>query len=139
MAEIRRFVNAGYSTCPICDRHWLVTPADDCCLPACGCFGDDASATNPARPCEKCDLDHMAKCQMSAPAAGAVPRAESDDPDVILDRLREMVTDRTEALIVIELLLNTADKLVRDFGDDDEIKTLCVYLDSLLAIVDEMD
>jgi hypothetical protein len=57
MAEM----NAGESTCPICNRHWLVTPNDDCLLPACGCFGGDTSAANPARPCEACGLKHMAK------------------------------------------------------------------------------
>lgn len=50
--------SAGFSTCPVCTRTWEVTPHDDCMMPACGCFGTDASAANPARPCEGCGLRH---------------------------------------------------------------------------------
>lgn len=55
-------INAGTSTCPICERVWLVTPRDDCMMPACGHFGTDSSAANPSRPCESCGLAHAWKC-----------------------------------------------------------------------------
>ena len=51
-------LNAGQSTCPICHKTWLVTPYADCMLPACGCYGDDTSASNPNRPCEACGMAH---------------------------------------------------------------------------------
>lgn len=54
--------DAGVSTCPVCGRRWLVTPADDCMLPACGFYGYDASAANPARPCFDCGLKHAWTC-----------------------------------------------------------------------------
>lgn len=50
------------STCPICKRHWTVTIADDCMLPACGHYGHDTSAANPDRPCESCGLHHAWNC-----------------------------------------------------------------------------
>lgn len=53
---------AGESTCPMCGRAWTVTPFADCFMPACGCYGDDASAANPNRPCESCGLSHAWKC-----------------------------------------------------------------------------
>lgn len=56
--------NAGISTCPICKRTWLVTPWADCMLPACGCYGDDASTGD--RPCESCGLGHASKCLADA-------------------------------------------------------------------------
>lgn len=55
--------NSGYSTCPICEKHWLVTPLRDCCLPACGCYGEDTSENNPARPCEHCGIYHAMNCE----------------------------------------------------------------------------
>lgn len=55
-------VNAGTSTCPCCHRFWVVTPADDCFLPACECYGQDITAANPARPCQKCGLAHTTIC-----------------------------------------------------------------------------
>lgn len=55
-------VNAGMSTCPLCQRRWLVTPAADCLLPACGCFGTDTTASNPHRPCHSCGLSHALAC-----------------------------------------------------------------------------
>lgn len=54
-------MNAGFSVCPVCSRHWLVTPADDCLLPACGCFGHDPSHGD--RPCEACGLAHALTCE----------------------------------------------------------------------------
>jgi hypothetical protein len=51
-------VHAGTSTCPICNRTWLVTPFDDCLLPDCGCYGFDTSPTNHTRPCEACGITH---------------------------------------------------------------------------------
>src|SRR5262249_43831460 len=55
-------VTAGESTCPVCKRHWVVTPSDDCLLPACGCFGSDTSPANPTRPCESCGMAHAFNC-----------------------------------------------------------------------------
>jgi len=52
--------NAGWSTCPLCEKHWLVTPREDCLVPACGCYGDDASQGD--RPCEPCGLNHAWSC-----------------------------------------------------------------------------
>jgi hypothetical protein len=54
--------DAGWSTCPICARTWLVTPVVDCMLPACGCYGHDTSRHNPIRPCEPCGLAHARAC-----------------------------------------------------------------------------
>lgn len=54
--------NAGASTCPLCKRHWLVKPEDDCFLPDCGCFGADASADNKDRPCQDCGIAHAVRC-----------------------------------------------------------------------------
>jgi len=54
--------DAGYSTCPICNRDWHVKLFDDCLLPACGCYGDDTSANNPNRPCESCGIRHAMNC-----------------------------------------------------------------------------
>lgn len=51
-------LNAGTSICPVCLRHWLVSPLDDCMLPTCGCFGKDVGASNGARPCERCGMWH---------------------------------------------------------------------------------
>ena len=56
-------MDAGTSTCPVCGRMWLVTPLDDCMLPACGCYGHDTSAANPARICEPCGLRHAFNCE----------------------------------------------------------------------------
>jgi hypothetical protein len=58
--------NAGESTCPMCMRVWLVTEADDCMMPACGCFGSDTSANNPHRPCHACGLAHVSNCERFA-------------------------------------------------------------------------
>lgn len=55
-------INAGTSTCPLCQEFWLVTPKRDCFLPACGCYGEDTSAANPDRPCEQCGLSHAFGC-----------------------------------------------------------------------------
>ena len=55
-------LNAGRSTCPICGKHWLVTPEQDCLMPYCGCYGLDHSEANPNRPCEPCGLIHIATC-----------------------------------------------------------------------------
>ncbi len=55
-------VNAGMSTCPICERAWLVTPLDDCLVPSCGHYGDDPGASNPDRPCHSCGLSHALEC-----------------------------------------------------------------------------
>lgn len=54
--------NVGPSTCPLCQMTWIVTPARDCMIPSCGCFGSDASAANPDRPCEPCGLAHALVC-----------------------------------------------------------------------------
>jgi hypothetical protein len=56
-------MSAGYSTCPICKRSWLVDIFDDCLLPSCGCYGEDTSADNPNRPCEDCGIRHALKCE----------------------------------------------------------------------------
>ena len=53
---------AGTSTCPGCGVTWTVTPARDCMLPACGCYGHDTGPSNPARPCEACGLGHAFTC-----------------------------------------------------------------------------
>ena len=55
-------IDGGYSTCPICNRYWLITMFDDCMLPACGCYGNDVSADNPDRPCHSCGLKHALSC-----------------------------------------------------------------------------
>jgi len=55
--------DAGQSTCPMCSRHWTVTMWDDCMVPACGCYGDEVSATNPTRPCESCGISHAWTCE----------------------------------------------------------------------------
>jgi hypothetical protein len=55
-------MNAGYAHCPVCDKVWLVTPHDDCMMPACGCFGRDTSFMNYWRVCENCGIDHAMKC-----------------------------------------------------------------------------
>lgn len=52
----------GYSTCPMCGLHWLVTPMHDVMLPVCGCFGDDVGPDNPNRPCFVCGLLHVSSC-----------------------------------------------------------------------------
>lgn len=52
-------VSLGHSTCPVCGKHWLVTPQQDCFLPGCGCFGHDVSANNPERPCHDCGWSHI--------------------------------------------------------------------------------
>lgn len=57
-------VDAGHSTCPMCGRHWLVTPDDDCMIPACGCYGTDTGAQNPDRPCQACGLLHAWNCEL---------------------------------------------------------------------------
>ena len=56
-------LNAGTSTCPICLKFWLVTPQNDCCMPACGCYGSDAGASNTERPCERCGTRHAFTCE----------------------------------------------------------------------------
>ena len=60
--------NAGMSKCPVCGKEWLVTPGNDCLLPACGCFGSDTSAANPNRICEPCGMHHFANCKKVAAA-----------------------------------------------------------------------
>ncbi len=55
-------LHAGASTCPLCRRFWLVTPQNDCCVPACGCFGRDTGPDNPARPCNGCGIQHALAC-----------------------------------------------------------------------------
>ena len=67
--------NKGMSTCPICRKTWLVTPREDCLLPACGCYGNDTEATNQSRPCENCGMAHAFSCRR--------PRAANDDAPVI--------------------------------------------------------
>jgi len=61
--RIRKLVDAGWSTCPRCDRHWKVTVWDDCLMPACGCYGKDASPDNPSRLCGTCGLLHALSCE----------------------------------------------------------------------------
>jgi hypothetical protein len=60
---------AGQSTCPICGKEWIVTPFDDCFLPACGCYGKDTGPGNPARPCESCGMAHALTCAKPKEAA----------------------------------------------------------------------
>ena len=55
--------HAGMSTCPDCGKHWLVTPRNDCMMPACGCYGFDATEANPTRPCETCGIRHAWTCE----------------------------------------------------------------------------
>jgi hypothetical protein len=64
--------HAGKSKCPLCGREWLVKPFDDCGLPSCGCYGHDISAANPARPCERCSINHSVNCEKS-PAYSPTP------------------------------------------------------------------
>lgn len=59
-----RYLDAGRSICPVCARSWTVTPLDDCLMPACGCYGHDASHRNPARPCHTCGLAHALGCEV---------------------------------------------------------------------------
>lgn len=70
-------LDAGASTCPICQREWTVTPWDDCLVPACGCYGDDTSAANPARPCEPCGMNHAWAC---VKLEGHEERAQTPNP-----------------------------------------------------------
>jgi hypothetical protein len=56
------YVTYGKSTCPLCKTHWPVTIFADCVLPACGCYGHDASAANPQRPCLQCGTEHARTC-----------------------------------------------------------------------------
>jgi len=66
-------MNAGMSKCPVCEREWLVTPFDDCMLPACGCFGTDTSSGNPNRICHNCGMAHARTCNIeSNPTPNAV-------------------------------------------------------------------
>lgn len=60
--EHRKMIDVGNSKCPICKREWLVTPVDDCLLPSCGCYGNDAGKNNPNRPCETCGMIHYNNC-----------------------------------------------------------------------------
>ena len=52
----------GWSTCPGCDRTWLVLAHDDVHLPSCGCYGDDWHDGNRHRPCSSCGMKHEAEC-----------------------------------------------------------------------------
>lgn len=57
--------NLGETTCPICSRTFLVTPRDDCMMPACGCYGPTCSAMDREkkdRLCEACGVAHAMKC-----------------------------------------------------------------------------
>lgn len=56
--------DAGWATCPECDRTWLVTAADDVWVPACGCYGIDWSEAERWRPCRRCGLKHEETCTM---------------------------------------------------------------------------
>lgn len=47
------------NTCPICEREHQVTPFDDVCIPACGCYDEPEDG---AWPCESCGLNHAIKC-----------------------------------------------------------------------------
>jgi len=67
-------LSAGYSECPICGKFWLVTPQNDCMMPACGCFGKDFSEANPARPCEDCGKKHMEMHRVEKAADEAIER-----------------------------------------------------------------
>lgn len=69
--------NAGWSTCPVCDKRWLVTPQMDCLIPACGCFGHDTSEKNNLRPCEPCGMAHAHDCPFM-PAARKEGEGMSD-------------------------------------------------------------
>lgn len=60
MSAFHPDLNAGLSQCPICGRRWVVTPADDCLVPACGHYGDDPLTGD--RPCEECGLAHALAC-----------------------------------------------------------------------------
>lgn len=60
-----RYIDAGESTCPMCGRIWTVTPRADCLMPACGCYGHDASHRNPARPCQSCGINHAFTCELA--------------------------------------------------------------------------
>lgn len=53
---------AGWSTCPICGKTWVVTLTEDCLIPACGCYGNDTRVDNHGRPCEPCGLAHVDSC-----------------------------------------------------------------------------
>lgn len=53
--------NAGWSTCPACQRTWVVTPWADCLLPACGCYGTETGHGN--RPCSPCGMEHARRCE----------------------------------------------------------------------------
>lgn len=75
--DVAMSLDAGRSTCPICEREWLVTPFDDCMVPACGCYGNDTSAANPARPCDTCGTRHAWSCSK---IEGHERRAEHPHP-----------------------------------------------------------
>ena len=60
--------NAGWSTCPICQLHWLITPRADCMVPACGCFNDlgELGCSTENSPCEPCGIRHAFACEKLA-------------------------------------------------------------------------
>jgi hypothetical protein len=45
--------------CPICQRVWVPSMFDDYCLPACGCYGEEATRDT---PCEPCGISHAWNC-----------------------------------------------------------------------------
>lgn len=52
-------MNLPEMECPICERVWTPTMFDDCCLPACGCFGTELDRNT---PCEPCGISHAWNC-----------------------------------------------------------------------------
>ena len=58
--------DAGESTCPICNKTWLVTMRNDCLVPSCGCYGFGTGPENPNRPCERCGMRHAMSCDKKA-------------------------------------------------------------------------
>jgi hypothetical protein len=64
-----RGAHAGRSRCPMCGLRWWVTPANDCLLPACGCYGNVTGPENPERPCHRCGLTHAVRCKQKAEVA----------------------------------------------------------------------
>ena len=71
----------GWATCPGCSRTWLVTAADDVCIPPCGCHGTDWSDANRWRLCASCCEKHCAECdQPSEPFSDEMPQWSPGTP-----------------------------------------------------------
>lgn len=83
MNDVFEPINAGWSKCPICGRHWEVTPMDDCFVPNCRHYeGQSAGRTNPKRPCFSCGLKHALECRPAPSVNGELIEIE---PEPVLE------------------------------------------------------